>query len=173
MTTTILVVLGSLILLGVAVVAIAWPLLRAQEEEAKTTAPLEELSEEAPIIDPLTELLERRDSIYEAIRELRFDYQVGKVSQADYQLFESQLKAQAVQILKEIDALQAAEADPDLDARLEAEIAALRRNGHGLAQAPSEEQQVSVAARYCPQCGARIRQEDRFCGQCGIALESG
>ena len=87
----------------------------------------------AAVEDPLVELTARRDSVYQALRELRFDHQVGKVSEADYKVFDAQLKGQAVAVLKEIDGLKKAEADPNLDAQIEAEIAALRSNG----QAPS------------------------------------
>ncbi|MCS6799343.1 MAG: inactive serine/threonine-protein kinase VRK3, partial [Myxococcota bacterium] len=27
--------------------------------------------------------------------------------------------------------------------------------------------------RFCPRCGAAIRQDDRFCGRCGAALAAG
>ena len=82
---TAFVIAGGLLLLVVAAVAIAWPLLRRQEE-----APIHEI-EPVQAEDPMMELLARRDSIYQAIKELQFDYEVGKVSEADYQAFDAQL----------------------------------------------------------------------------------
>lgn len=158
---TLLVVAGGLILLALALVAIAWPLLRERPEPGEPAAELPQ-PENVPA-DPLLELEAQRDSLYQAIKELEFDYQVGKVSEVDYQAFDAQLKEQAVMVLKEIDAFEIAEADPALESRLEAEIAALRRNGH--AASPS-----APAPGFCPQCGQGVQEGDRFCARCGAVL---
>lgn len=164
---TLLIVVGGLILIAITAVAIAWPLLRERDEAEVAEA----IQEAAAAEDPLDELEDRRDSIYLAIRELQFDYQVGKVSDVDYQAFDSQLKAQAVAVLKEIDALEMAEADPDLDARIEAEIAALRHvNGHDPAHQGQPQPAGAVATAFCPQCGTGVQVGDRFCGKCGAAV---
>lgn len=165
---TILVLVGSVALLIVAVVAVGWPLWR---ERRQPEAAGETLIADAAA-DPLAELVDRRDSIYKALKELEFDYQVGKVSDADYQAFNTQLKSQAVAVLKEIDALQAIAVDPALDAQIEAEIAALRRNGRPQARlepaaAPAAQ---AAAAAFCPQCGRQARPGDRFCSRCGAPL---
>lgn len=163
---TILVVVGSVALLVVAVIAVGWPLWR----ERRQPALLEETLTVEADADPLAELVDRRDSIYKALKELEFDYQVGKVSDADFQAFSTQLKSQAVAVLKEIDALQAIGIDPELDARIEAEIAALRRNGRAeVAVAPVAAPEAAAAA-FCPQCGRQARPGDRFCSRCGAPL---
>ena len=156
---TFLVIAASVALLLVVAVAIAWPLLRTNDPDDDTVEQLSVTASAA--VDPLLQLYERRDAIYQAISELRFDHQVGKVSDADYEAFDGQFKQQAVAVLREIDALQAAEADGEMDAMLEAEIAALRRNGH--AGDPT-------GAKFCPQCGAAVGGQDRFCGRCGFTL---
>jgi len=161
---TALFLVAALLLLAIAAAAIAWPLLREPDEDAEAGS----LQEATVAADPLDDLLARRDAIYQAIRELRFDYQVGKVSEADYHIFEDQFKIQAVAVLKEIDQLQAAEADGDLDGRLEAEIAALRRNGHGAG--PARVKQPAGAARFCSQCGQPVQPGDLFCGACGAVV---
>ncbi len=99
------IIVGALALIGIAVAAIAFPLLR-EREDPDSVEIMEDLD---TVTDPLVDLEARRDAIYQAIRELRFDYDVGKVSETDYNIFDTQLKAQAVAVLKEIDALQAAE----------------------------------------------------------------
>lgn len=158
---TILVVVGGVLLLTIAMAAVAWPLLRRSAQTP--TAPLPE----AALLDPLAELTERRDAIYRAIKELEFDYQVGKVSEGDYRAFQGQLKAQAAAVLREIDQLQAAAADPALDAAIEAQVAALRRQPDRAADAKKSAPQ----ARRCPRCGRRAKPEDRFCSQCGTPLQ--
>lgn len=166
---TIAIIAGALVLIGIAVAAIALPLVR-EREDPESVEIMEELD---TVADPLVELEARRDAIYQAIRELRFDFEVGKVSETDYNIFDTQLKAQAVAVLKDLDALQGAEADPELDARLEAEIAVLRQvNGHGPAAGGSRQPAPAgdVPVNFCPQCGTRVRAGDKFCGKCGAAV---
>ncbi len=163
------IIVGARALVGIAAAAIAFPLLR-EREDPESVETMEDLD---TVSDPLVELESQRDAIYQAIRELRFDFEVGKVSETDYNIFDSQLKAQAVAVLKEIDALQAAEANPELDARLEAEIAALRHvNGSGPPK-PVQREAVPAGAgaiNFCPQCGTKVRAGDRFCGKCGATV---
>ncbi|MER2598105.1 MAG: zinc ribbon domain-containing protein [Caldilineales bacterium] len=152
----VLVVVGSVLLLAVALMAVAWPLL--QERRGLLAADL--AVEALPLADPLVDLQTQRDAIYQAIRELRFDQQVGKVSAADFTVFDAQLRGQAARVLRQIDALAQAEADPALQNSLEVEIAGLRQ----VKDAP-----VSTL-NFCPQCGQRLHKTDRFCSGCGSAL---
>ncbi len=165
---TIVILTGTLLLLGIAVIAVAWPLLQERRGQLVTELAHETLAES----DPLTTLHEQRDAIYQAIKELRFDYQVGKVSEADYKAFDTHLRGQAAQVLKQIDTLEKVEADPALDASLEAEIAALRQvNGSRPARrTPVAAPAGKAALNFCPQCGHRLQSGDRFCGKCGAAL---
>lgn len=163
---TLFVVAGALLLLGIAVAAVVWPLV--QERRGPTAV---ELAEEAlPAADPLVTLQAQRDSIYQAIRELRFDFQVGKVSETDYKVFDSTLRGNAAAVLQQIAALQQAEADPALNASLEAEIAALRHtNGSGPVP-PVAAVAGAAALNFCPRCGQRVQAGNRFCGVCGASL---
>lgn len=167
---TLVIIVGALALVGIAAAAIAFPLLQ-ERDDPESVEIMEDL---AAVSDPLVELEAQRDAIYQAIRELRFDSEVGKVSETDYNIFDAQLKAQAVAVLKEIDALQSAEADPMLDARLEAEIAALRHVNGNSPPKPMQREPVpagAAAINFCPQCGTKAQAGDRFCGKCGSTLQ--
>jgi len=50
-------------------------------------------------------LLAERDTIYNAIRDLDFDFQTGKLLEVDYRAMRDKYAARGVEILKELDAL--------------------------------------------------------------------
>jgi hypothetical protein len=53
----------------------------------------------------LDQLLERRDAIYENLRDLRFEYRAGKFSEPDYEQVRLALDAEAAAVLSEIDSI--------------------------------------------------------------------
>src|ERR1700739_2955530 len=53
----------------------------------------------------LDQLLERRDAIYENLRDLRFEYRAGKFSEADYAQTKHSLEVEAAKVLAEMDEL--------------------------------------------------------------------
>ena len=57
----------------------------------------------------LSFLLERKEVIYENLRDLNFDYRAGKYPQQDYETLRTSLENEAAQILAEIDHLQPVE----------------------------------------------------------------
>ena len=78
------------------------------------------------------ELIEQRDMVYEAIRELDFDHRMGKVEAGDYQQTRARYAAQAVELMKTIDKANASAENPDNQAesladQIEREIAAIRQ----------------------------------------------
>ncbi len=89
------------------------------------------------------ELEARKAQIYAAIKDIDFDYQMGKLSEEDYQELRSQYKAEAVQLLKQMDQLK-------------------RPRG--------KKHKAKAAQAFCAQCGARVNPNDRFCANCGAPL---
>ena len=53
-------------------------------------------------------LQERKDAVYENLRDLNFEYKAGKLSDADYENLRNSLESEAGAILAEIDRLEAA-----------------------------------------------------------------
>ena len=60
-------------------------------------------SDLAPHRSKLDQLMERRDTIYENLRDLRFEYRAGKYSEADYEAMKVALEMEAAGVLVEID----------------------------------------------------------------------
>lgn len=89
-------------------------------------------------------LIAQRDSAYQSIRDLDFDYQLGKLSETDYTALRERYKGHAAMTLEQIDAM----------------IAPLA-NQVGLAR----EQGLR-----CGKCGTPYESGDKFCRKCGNKL---
>src|SRR5258706_1038272 len=60
-------------------------------------------SDLAPHRTKLDQLLERRDTIYDNLRDLRFEYRSGKYSEGDFEAMKTTLENEAAVVLAEID----------------------------------------------------------------------
>jgi hypothetical protein len=87
-----------LVVLALAVAVIAGP-LRPGRAAAEETA---ESAERA-------ELEAAKDAKYREIREAELDYRTGKLSEADWRALDSGLRADAIELLRRLDALGPAE----------------------------------------------------------------
>jgi rubrerythrin len=121
----------------------------------------------------LTELIGRKDALLTAIKELDFDYQVGKLSEEDYRRFDERLRRQAIGLLQQIE--KAAPESADLDQMLEAEIARRRKTRDRtipMAQEQASLRQPAAIAkegkvRFCTNCGQPLGSHHKFCANCG------
>ena len=62
-------------------------------------------------------LRERKDVVYENLRDLNFEYKAGKIPDADYQSMKASLQDEAAALLAEIARLEAAAASAPRKAR--------------------------------------------------------
>src|ERR1700737_2680923 len=60
-------------------------------------------SDLAPHRTKLDHLMERRDTIYDNLRDLRFEFRSGKYSESDYDAMKTSLENDAAMVLAEID----------------------------------------------------------------------
>ena len=136
----------------------------------------------APVLvedDRLADLLSRRDAVMVAIKELEFDYQVGKFSDEDYQRFDQRLRRQAIGLMQQIEEIVPESAS--LDAALESEIVQRRKVQDR--QAPSSAPAPQPApvrpppptadmagVRYCTNCGNALDPNHKFCANCGTPV---
>jgi rRNA maturation endonuclease Nob1 len=99
---------------------------------------------------PYQHLEGRKASIYENLRDLQFEYRVGKLSDADYERTKKELQAELAKVLAEIDSMKNAAPAPAANLAKAAKTAA-----------PVEGSSV------CPHCSAKFDKPLRFCGECG------
>jgi hypothetical protein len=104
---------------------------------------------------PFHHLDERKAAIYENLRDLQFEYRVGKLSDEDYQSTKKDLQKELAVVLSEVDKLKAQ----------------LGMNGAVPPPAPPPKTD-KAAGRVCPACGARFDKELKFCGECGKPMKA-
>lgn len=130
---------------------------------------------------------QERDQVLTALRDLDFDYSLGKLREDDYALLRADLVRRGAEALKQLDATGRASQPAAADEAIEKAIAARRQArakpaGQPLPVAASDEAiEQAIAARRqsrskaagaaCPHCGATVRPDDRFCPRCGKPLQ--
>jgi hypothetical protein len=62
-------------------------------------------ADSAPHRSHLDQLLERRDTIYDNLRDLKFEYRTGKFSEQDYEQMRQTLESEAALVLEEIESV--------------------------------------------------------------------
>jgi hypothetical protein len=125
------------------------------------------------------ELLSQRDAAYAAIKELDFEYQLGNLSEQDYEDLRARYRDRAVGVLRQLDALGREEAaarrpggrrpQPDGGAldEIEQAVALLRQKREGREPSLATVRPDRAADVTCPTCHGPVSLEDRYCGNCG------
>jgi len=112
-----------------------------------------DLPEPEPV-SPFAHLDDRKAAIYENLRDLQFEYRVGKLSDADYQQVKQDLQKELAQVMAEVDKL---------------------RNGMPVAAVPQKPKAAPVkqaaSSFTCPTCNATFDKELKFCGECGKPMK--
>src|SRR5689334_24873415 len=97
---------------------------------------------ETPPVSPVQHLEERKAQIYENLRDLQFEYRLGKLSDEDYQKTKVDLQRELAKVLAEIDAVQPAQAK---------------------AAVAVAESKPKPDGKTCPHCGAKFPMALKFC----------
>jgi hypothetical protein len=95
-------------------------------------------------LSPTRHLDERRAAIYENLRDLQFEYRVGKLSDADYQQTKVGLQKELAGVLSEIEKVSSGAPPTQMKA------------------APKPK-----PGTECPHCKATFPKPLKFCGECG------
>jgi hypothetical protein len=104
-------------------------------------------------VSPFQHLDERKAAIYENLRDLQFEYRLGKLSDDDYQSTKKDLQKELARVLAEVDKLKIAQGAP--------------------AAAPAAPAKVVAPPTgfVCPSCGAKFPTALKFCGECGKPMK--
>jgi hypothetical protein len=113
-------------------------------------------------VSPFQHLDERKAAIYENLRDLQFEYRVGKLSDDDYQSTKKDLQKELARVLAEVDKLKGAVAGQP-----------------GTPAPPKSAPTIPAAAKpatqanghVCPSCGAKFQVALKFCGECGKPMK--
>ena len=100
---------------------------------------------------------ERREAALDALEELQFEHETGKLSDEDYRRLKSKYARAAVKARHQ-EAGDVAATVPEGSAR----------SGGGTAA--GAEPEADGAPAHCPECGSEADADARFCGQCGTEL---
>lgn len=129
------------------------------------------------------ELRDEKRRLLRAIKELEFDFGMGKLSKGDYDAVIATYRLRAIEVMRALEGgvalhpelarllaeREAGRADPRTDAKPDAKPAAAP------AEAPTAAAEVSgpfdETTRICGACGATNDSDARFCKLCGAAMK--
>ena len=133
--------ISCLILVLAAGVYALWPLFAKRLGESAASVERQADSSAETDEDYLTA---RKTAIYRNIKELEFEYKMGRLAEPDFRRLESEYKSEAAEILYRLDMLNAAPIP-----------------------IPPPESEIDDV---CPTCGAKTIPGKKFCADCGARL---
>ena len=107
-------------------------------------------------VSPFQHLDERKAAIYDNLRDLQFEYRVGKLSDDDYQTTKKDLQKELARVLAEVDKLKNSVGAPPAAKVAAPPVAIVPAPPTGL---------------VCPSCGAKFQTALKFCGECGKPMK--
>lgn len=109
---------------------------------------------------PFQHLDDRKAAIYDSLRDLQFEFRVGKLSEADYQKSKNELQRELARTMANIDEL-----------KQKLGVTARAKPAQSIAQSAAPVAVAELAPEplefACPHCSARFDRLLKFCGECG------
>ena len=107
-------------------------------------------------VSPIQYLEDRKQAIYGNLRDLQFEYRLGKLSDEDYAQTKLALQSELAGVLAETEEMS-------------------KKLGLMPTRVPPKQAVSSAAAARragtsCPHCGASFSQALKYCGECGKAI---
>jgi hypothetical protein len=131
-------------------------------------------------VSPTQHLDERKAQIYDNLRDLQFEFRLGKLSDTDYQKTKLGLQAELAKVLAEMDEIrgrqpqlpktaQKSRFTPGTAAFAEWQLQAAKAAAPKLVLQPAPSMEAA-GTTTCPHCGATFERALKFCGECGKAM---
>ena len=112
-------------------------------------------------VSPIQHLEDRKQAIYDNLRDLQFEYRVGKLSDDDYQQTKQALQKELAGVLAETE---------ETIKRLGLAPTRVPPKPAAPKQAARKQAAPGTAGTVCPHCGAAFSQTLKYCGECGRAI---
>ena len=103
-------------------------------------------------VSPIQHLEDRKHAIYDNLRDLQFEYRLGKLTDDDYQQTKQALQKELAVVLSETE-----------QTLKTLGMTSVRKQAKPVATPPAK-------STVCPHCGATFKEALRFCGECGKAI---
>lgn len=107
-------------------------------------------------VSPFQYLDEKKAAIYDNLRDLQFEYRLGKLSDADYQATKVGLQRELAGVMAEVD-------------RLKAQLGVAAPPPMAVAAPPKPKTRPGYV---CPYCQAEFKENLKFCGECGKPMKA-
>lgn len=107
-------------------------------------------------VSPIQHLEDRKRAIYENLRDLQFEYRLGKLSDDDYRQTKQALQRELAGVLAEMEETMK-------------KLRLMPMRPPAKAAAPKQAA-PRPAGMVCPHCGASFPQALKYCGECGRAI---
>jgi hypothetical protein len=109
---------------------------------------------QAEPLSPFAHLDERKASIYENLRDLQFEYRLGKMSDDDYQRSKLDLQKELARVMSEVEKVAGGQQTKTKAPAAQSAVAAKK------------------TAFVCPSCHAEFATALKFCGECGKPMKA-
>ena len=104
-------------------------------------------------VNPFQHLDDAKARVYENLRDLQFEFRLGKLSDEDYARTKKDLQGELARILSDMDQLK-------------------QQLGVQTTTVAPKASKTRPAVAACPHCGAKFKENLKFCGQCGKPMEA-
>lgn len=166
-----------LIITAAAAIYIVLPFFIQKKDLANETLVNSYTNQEDPITEKLKILDNKKETLVSAIRDIEFDYGLGKLSKEDFEELDNKYKLEAASVLKEMDEIQKQDDRQTSGDEIESEILSYRKTGVSDDVLMEEEitafrsaNQNNKSEIKCQKCGAEKSTADLFCSKCGAKL---
>jgi hypothetical protein len=119
----------------------------------------------------VSSLLAERERLLNALQELDFDHQLGKIPEEDYPSQRADLLQRGAAVLEKLDALAASRPQPASRLATVGGDASVSDDEIESMLAARRKARKTKSAGFCPRCGKPILVTDQFCPHCGKSLQ--